>query len=159
MNKNKKLLIMHLNIRSTKADTKQIQLRNLIIKHNPDIISLNETFLKPNKSLTVDGYNIIRSDRQLRKGGGAALCIKSNLTCRELYIDNLIGDDNACGILIESNQQSLSIFTIYSPPKAAFNKDLFNYIITNHKNLIITGDLNAQSRLWHCKRTTNTDMN
>ncbi len=124
--KNQKLIIFHLNIRSTKADTKQIQLRNLINKHNLDIISLNETFLKPSNTLTVDGYNIIRSDRQSRTGGGAALCIKSNLTCRELYIDNLIGDDNACGIQIESNHQSLAIFTINSPPKVTLNKDLFS---------------------------------
>ena len=147
-----KLIIIHLNIRSIITDSKQIQLRNIINKHNPDIISINETFLKKHIPLEIEGYNIIRSDIQNRPGGGAALCIKTNLIYKEINLGNLIGNDNACGLSIQSSRLATAIFSIYSPPKEPLNSSLFDYIAKTHKHFIILGDLNAQNRLWHCKK-------
>ena len=111
MNKHK-LIIIHINIRSIINETKQIQLRNLINKYNPDIISINETFLKPKNQLEIEGYNIIRSDRLNRLGGGAALCIKTKLIHKEIHLDNLSNNDNVCGLTIQSNtQQQFSQYT------------------------------------------------
>ena len=76
---NNKLILLHFNIHSIIQNSKQIQLRHLINKHSPDIISLNETWLKPTSQLCIEGYTIIRSDRESRTGGGAALCIRSNI--------------------------------------------------------------------------------
>ena len=150
---------MHLNIRSIINETKQLQLRNLINKYNPDIISINETFLKPQKCLEIDGYNIIRSDRLNRPGGGAALCIKNNLPHKEIYLGNMIKNDNACGLTIKSSSHTTAIFSIYSPPKEPLNLPLFDHIAKSHKHFIILGDLNAQNRLGIAKKIIDTDCN
>ena len=139
-------------MRSIINETKQILLRNMLNKYNPDIISINETFLKPQSQLEIEGYKIIRSDRHNRPGGGAALCIKNNLIHKEIYLGNLNKNDNACGLIIHSSTHSTAIFSIYSPPKEPFNLPLFDYIAKTHKHFIILGDLNAQNRLWHCKK-------
>ncbi len=146
------LKIMHLNIRSIKTATKQTQLKDLTIKYNPDIISLNETYLTDKSSLTIEGYNIIRADRTAKKGGGSAICIKSNLNFKELYLGNISGPDDACGITVTSANRQIAIFSIYSPPKAPLNHTLFTKIIEDHRNFIIAGDLNGQNKLWHCKK-------
>jgi len=87
----------------------------MINKYNPDVISLNETFLKPKIDLTIDGYNVIRSDRLHRIGGGAAICLKTNITCKEINLSSISEDDNACGALIESNNQALAMFSYTAP--------------------------------------------
>jgi hypothetical protein len=146
------LTLLHINIRSIISDSKQIQLKTLINKYNPDIISLNETFLKPNTTFEIEGYNIIRSDRLDRPGGGAALCIKSNIKHSEINTSKLNNNDNACGLSIKINNIVSTIFSIYSPPKEPLNSELFNHIILTHKHFIILGDLNAHNKLWHCKK-------
>jgi len=151
-NKQDYLKIMHLNIRSIKSATKQTQLKHQITKHNPDIISLNETYLTTESNMTIEGFNIIRADRIGKKGGGAAICIRSTLDYREIYLGDISGRDDACGLTITSANRSIAIFSIYSPPKAPLNQTLFTKIINNHKNFIITGDLNGQNKLWHCKK-------
>jgi len=85
-------------------------------------------------------------------GGGAAICIKSNLSFKEIYLGNISKQDDACGIKISSNRQQLSIFSIYSPPNAPLNQAMFENILTNHKNAIIIGDLNGRNKLWHCRK-------
>jgi len=81
MNNNQdKLKILHLNIRSITSTPKQLQLKHLIARHGPEIISLNETYLTDKSTLIIEGYNIIRADRINKMGGGAAICIKSNLS-------------------------------------------------------------------------------
>ena len=152
MNNNNKLILLHFNIHSILQNTKQIQLRHLINKHSPDIISLNETWLKPDSILFIEGYTIIRSDRENRKGGGAALCIRSNLPHKEIYLKDINNEDYVCGLSIESNHQHLAIFTMYSPPQEKLNTLLFNRITSSYKQFIIMGDLNAQNKLWHCKK-------
>lgn len=146
------LELMHLNIHSIITDTKQLLLKNLILKHNPDIISLNETFLKPSDIFEIEGYKIIRDDRLNRPGGGSALCIKSNLNYKEISTPHLNKNDYVCGLTINANNNPITIFSIYSPPKEPFNLPLFNQIIRDHKNFIIMGDLNAHNKLWHCKK-------
>ena len=70
------LKILHLNTQSLIPDTKKIQIDSLIAKHKPCIISFNETFLKPNLNLEIEGFNIVRSDRTNQRGGGALLGIQ-----------------------------------------------------------------------------------
>ncbi len=69
MNRNQAIFkILHVNIRSIKTKQKQILLKNLINKHDPDIISLNETYLTNKSKLQIEGFDIIRADRIAKKG-------------------------------------------------------------------------------------------
>ncbi len=122
--KQDQLKIMHLNIKSIKTATKQTQLKHLIKNHNPDIISLNETYLTKKSNLTIKGFNIIRAD--------AAICIRSTLDFQEINLGKISGPDDAFGLTITS---AIVIFSIYSPPKAPLNQTLFSKITKNHKDL------------------------
>jgi hypothetical protein len=146
------LVLMHLNIHSIISDSKQLLLKNLLNKYNPDVLSLNETFLKPTDSIIIEGYTIIRSDRPNRTGGGSAICIKSNLKHKEIALEGPTKNDNVCGLSIESSRHSTSIFSIYSPPNEPLNYQLFDNIIKRHKHFIIMGDFNAHNKTWFCKK-------
>lgn len=140
---------LDINVGSVIHETKKIQLQNLINKLNPDIISLNETYLKAKNDLVIDGYNIIRADRQIKIGGGAALCIKSAITAK-INPTSFSPLDKICRITIKTKNSELAIFTIYSPPKAALCNTFCDYATKKHKHFIIVGDFNAKNRLWHC---------
>lgn len=54
----------------------------LIDLYHVDVVLLSETFLSPEKVLKINGFNIIRKDRNSR-GGGVAIAIKKMLAIHE----------------------------------------------------------------------------
>ena len=151
---NKKLKILHVNIQSINNETKTILLQQLINISEPDIISLNETFLKPNKALKIAGYQIYRSDRLVRKGGGAALCIKNTLNGSMIDLTYKLVHENGVGFQLDlKNNKKISIFSLYSSPSTRINPDIFDFINKNHDNSIIIGDLNSKNTMWYCAKT------
>ncbi|RNA34690.1 RNA-directed DNA polymerase from mobile element jockey-like, partial [Brachionus plicatilis] len=72
-----------------------------------DFVSLNETFLKTSQNISIPNYQIIRSDRIGKAGGGSALCIRKSIKGKEIDTSNfeettekfkyfiIIGDLNA----------------------------------------------------------------
>ena len=146
------LKILHINIQSIDSESKTIQLTHMANIYKIDIISLNETFLKPNKQFNIPGYHTFRSDRIGRRGGGAAICIKSNIFATEIPLNNQLLSENAVGIEIPVCQNDkISIFSIYSSPSTKLNESLLEHITSNYKNYIIIGDLNCKNKIWHCK--------
>ena len=94
---NNKLIILHLNIQSIISESKKIQLQHLIETTNPDLISLNETFLKPKNAFKIPNFKIFRSDRLGRKGGGAAICVRDSLKGSVIDISNHLKHENGIG--------------------------------------------------------------
>ncbi|RMZ97363.1 AP-like endonuclease reverse transcriptase [Brachionus plicatilis] len=146
------LKILHLNIQSINSETKIIQLTNLAKIYKTDIISLNETFLDPNKQLIIPCFNIFCSDRIGRRGGGSAICIRNNIFASQINLTNLLSSENAVGIELQIGQNNnISIFSIYSSPSTKLNETLLNHISLNYKNYIRAGDLNCKNKIWHCQ--------
>ena len=144
------LSILHLNVRSITAPDKKAQLAHLIHLHNPDFISLNETFLKPHHPLEVAGYTVFRHDRLIRKGGGTALCVRSSIRDKQIDLANLVQDEYAVGFLAKTAYGDIAIFSLHiTPSSQALNLNLLSYI-TKFGKFILAGDLNAKSKLWHC---------
>ena len=80
----------------------------LLRKHNPDIVLLNETWLKSNYNFSIKNYSIVRQDRD-DGYGGIATCIKNNILFSHIksYNDDLpqyivikISDLNIINIII-----------------------------------------------------------
>ena len=79
MFKNKSLHFEDLNLNSILPKLKQ--LRCLLTNPNISVLGINETKLVStvkNEKVKIDGYNLIRSDRN-RKEGGVACCVKRNI--------------------------------------------------------------------------------
>lgn len=75
----------HLNVASVKP--KIDELRNVFYATNAHVISFSETWLKSyntSKSVEIDGYNLVRCDRRMRKSGGVAIYLKENVKFRVL---------------------------------------------------------------------------
>ncbi|RNA11529.1 AP-like endonuclease reverse transcriptase, partial [Brachionus plicatilis] len=151
---NNKLKILHLNAQSIVNESKKILLQNLIESTDPDVISINETFLKPKKPLNLLNYNVYRSDRLFRKGGGAAICIKKTLSGNPIDLSNILTHENGIGYELDlKNNKKLAIFSIFCSPCTRINPEIFDHIKNKHINSVIIGDLNAKNSMWHCKST------
>ena len=72
------LSIFHANIRSLEKNGNDLAVFMSALDHNFQIICLTETYAKDSgiSFQLFDNYNVIHSQREGRKGGGAALLIK-----------------------------------------------------------------------------------
>ena len=106
---------MHLNINGllNKID----ELRYIARSSNAAVIGITETKLDNtvyDSEVTVDGYNIVRNDRN-RKGGGVACYIRNNIcfnrkACISDNIENIFID------LLFPKTKPISVGIIYKPP-------------------------------------------
>lgn len=116
----------------------------MIFKENPDIIFLNETWLKPENNFSLHSYNTVRQDRD-DGYGGVSTCIRKNITFKLVsayktdhiqYIIVLVGD--------------LLLINMYVNRDFAVTDSLLTNLY-NHKvgsNSILMGDLNSHHPLW-----------
>ena len=157
MAKMSSLTILHLNIQSVTSLEKKTQLYQLIHIHNPDFISLNETYLKPHDDFEIEGYRILRDDRLDRIGGGVALLIKNNIKGKQIEIDIPLTHDYVVGFLAHNSYGEIAIVSTYTPPNynISLNQALYKEI-AKHRKLVILGDLNAKSKLWYNKKNRQT---
>jgi exonuclease III len=121
--------------------------RNLLSQNVIDVAAVSETWLKskhPDKLCSVNGYQLVRNDREGLGGGGVALFVKNNLKLKIL-------DSSP-----NSFDPSRAEFAIYRRPqeKCKFDtlfESLHKHILT-HDNIILLGDFNIKFN----KNTTHT---
>ena len=130
--------VCHINVTSIKKHQQEIYARY----HNFDILSINETNLKPQHQFHIRGFNIFRNDRTEKSGGGVLLAIKENLRCREV-INKTVETNETVAVQLETTGGPLLVATIYVPPKAKINKEVFDEIYQQNNSCLIMGDLNA----------------
>ena len=114
------LNIVHLNIRGLKS--KISDLNELLFKlKNPEIIILNETWLKEsdNKRIILPNYKYEGIPRNNKKGGGVGFLVRSDILYRSR--NDLIPDDKTlsceqCYIEIKNNTEKVIIGAMYRPP-------------------------------------------
>ncbi|GFR00104.1 RNA-directed DNA polymerase from mobile element jockey [Trichonephila clavata] len=117
--------------------------------NNPDIIALQETFLKPGHTFNVANYSIYRNDRTSGAGGGTAILIKNSI--RHHPIDIVTHNSEQTAISIEGTTHHLTICSFYKPPSAstpATINDLLK-IFRNRPRCFILGDFNLKHRSWN----------
>ena len=114
------LKIVHLNIRGLK--NKINDLSDLLVKlKNPEIIILNETWLKEsdNNRIIFPNYKYEGIPRNNKKGGGVGFLIRTDTLYRTR--NDLISDAKTlaceqCYIEIKNNTEKVIIGTMYRPP-------------------------------------------
>ena len=116
------LKIVHLNIRGLKS--KVNDLSHLLVKlKNPEIIMLNETWLKEsdNNRINLPNYKYEGIPRKNKKGGGVGFLIRSDTQYRirnDLISDVQTPACEQCYIEIKNNTEEVIIRTMYRPPSA-----------------------------------------
>ena len=138
---------------------KELQVSELLNDYTMDFIVLMETWLNNNhnqwKDTTIlnrDGWTLLTSDRQSRKGGGLALTVKTKYKPKELQHTIHITFESVTWELNVKNTK-LAIHGIYHVPPSLRNKttnsmfvDEFlkftSNMLPNHTNNIYIGDFN-----------------
>ena len=141
---NNELKIGFINVRSLYPKLDEIQ---YIIQTNDfDIFGINETWLDQyikNEEISIQGYNIVRKDRN-RHGGGVCVYIKQTITYNVLFSN----DQNPIeSIWLNLTGVKLCIGCIYRPPSSdnVYYNNILDHIeqVKNQANdIIIIGDLN-----------------
>ena len=121
-----------------------------------DIMALNETRLDEtitDNMIDVDGYDIVRKDRN-RNGGGVCFYLRSsiNYKVRNDLIPNEL--EAVCIEITKPNSQPFIVITVYRPPNTS--QDFFNHfekliqsVDNGLKEIIILGDLNCDLKKEH----------
>ena len=155
------LTILQLNIRGLNSKIGDLnQLINSVQSNgHPDILLLCESWLKSTSPKpTLEGYNIERSDRKWKKGGGVCTFVSSRCKySRRPDLEALnCNSFESCFIEIQSWNLKLVIGSVYRPPNSdsrEFNS-IFHKVCTNakqHERKLLLGldhnlDLRKESR-------------
>lgn len=122
------------------------ELKNFVASaaNPPEVLCIQETFLKTEKQFVFHGYNVVRKDRTGALKRGVATLIRDGL--RYQIIES--PPEVECVIIkISTKRAKITIMNVYNPPDKEIDKEIFKKLFS-FKNVIITGDLNAKSPLW-----------
>ena len=138
------LKIIQWNIRGFISNKANLEI--LIQEQSPDIVCLQETFLKNKQRSQIKDYNIIRKDRNMQVGGGVLIAVHKKLGYIEIEVDENL---EANGIKVKIDNTIISIINIYFPPKMHLDNTILNKMIDKaSKYKIIVGDFNAHHISW-----------
>ncbi|XP_050797305.1 uncharacterized protein LOC127045326 [Gopherus flavomarginatus] len=151
---NQYLRCLYTNARS--MGNKQEELEVLINKYNYDIVGITETWWDNTHdwNVGVDGYSLLRKDRQGKKGGGVALYIKNVHTWTEVEMD--IGDGSVESLWVRlkgvKNTGDVVLGVYYRPPNQVEEVDeaFFKQLTKSSKaqDLVVMGDFNYPDICW-----------
>lgn len=153
--------ILYTNLGSLPAKFDELLVRVESIK--PDIILITETWLKdniPDNLVTITGFDLFRSDRPDRKGGGVCVFVKNAIggvrTIASVESDLLLTSNEIelIRLKIFINHVPLHFACIYKPPSCSegSNQELCDFIIqVSNLNLttLMFGDFNYPDIEWH----------
>ena len=142
-NSNSGLWILQWNCNGIVAHQDELKRHIAENRNKYDIICLQETHLKPDKNFSVAGYNVVRRDRVEGSKGGVITLVRENLNYTELSNPANI---ECIRTQIKLVSSYLTVVNIYLPPDKAIDKGELNKIFGHHT--IVTGDINAKSKLW-----------
>ena len=121
--------IMHLNVRGliNKQDSLLRLLTTLGGKNKVSIVSLNETWLRPETISKVDisGYNYVGKCREGRKGGGVGILLSEELRYREFsdHLPKLPTIEYICIEILMKNRP-ITLLSLYHPPNQSITESI-----------------------------------
>ena len=148
---------IHLNVRGLFG--KKDNLKDLIAEIEGDdesnvihSIGICETLLShniPTENIGISNYEIIRSDRKTKKGGGVAILIKKNLNYKQIEVESIdnIFETVALEVKINSKEKIL-LLEIYRAPNTN-TENFINYFSSlikrmsqKYKRILVGSDTN-----------------
>ncbi|GBO41245.1 RNA-directed DNA polymerase from mobile element jockey, partial [Araneus ventricosus] len=125
--------------------SKSSELKDIINKHHPACIAVQETYLKTDKHY-IRNYKIFsKHHNRDRASGGVAILAATHISSIPLTLNT-----NLQAVAIRIQIQSLvTVCSLYLPPSQHISQtDLNNLICQLPSPFIILGDLNGHSPLW-----------
>ena len=127
------------------------------LSNYPDIIAITETWAiadTPDGFYSLPGYNLYRTDRADKRGGGVMLFINDTIASSEVSCDHFDDFESLCIKISLSNDMSVGFLCVYRPPNISTDGDLHlvtlidHFMELRHTYSIIVGDFNMPSINW-----------
>ena len=147
----KSLSLIHINARSLNKNFDSIELLlNSLQSFQFSVIGVSETWLNTSSPplYAIENYQMLRSDRGHRKGGGVAIYARNDLNFKlrsDLHIENT---EHIFLEIVNNNAKNVIVGVIYRPPghNAEFFLDkldtCLNNITQENKDVYLMGDFN-----------------
>ncbi|GBM66009.1 hypothetical protein AVEN_152209-1 [Araneus ventricosus] len=124
---------------------KSSELKDIINKHNPACIALQETYLKTDKHYIRNYKLFSKHQNRDRASGGVALLAATHIPSMPLTLSTTL---QAVAIRIQM-QSLVTVCSLYLPPNERVSRTDLNHLISQLPSLfIILGDLNGHSPFW-----------
>jgi ribonuclease HI len=118
---------------------------------NPDVICVQETFLKAKHVHRINGYSILRQDSDHATHYGLAILLKEGISHTLLQLEEVPGMERQ-GIEVSTDNGKLKIINVYISPSSSVTKDQLSMLFSDRR-CIVVGDYNAHSRVWKSGKT------
>lgn len=138
--------IMHWNARGLLHNLDDIT--ELLHKHNPKVLCIQETHLKPSQTNFLRQYAVFRKDRDeaTASSGGVAIIVQKSVPCRPLILQTAL---EAVSVRVILFDKLVTVCSLYIPPSYKLNRTDFHHLIDQlPAPYIVVGDLNAHNTLW-----------
>ncbi|GFR14749.1 hypothetical protein TNCT_70781 [Trichonephila clavata] len=159
MSPNYRLLMVTWN--ADGVNSRRLELRDFINKYNPEIISLQETWLRPSHTLTLANYRTYRNDRkhnphrnQSYRGGGTAILIKNTIKHTRIPTPNLVNAEATMVAITPDRGDATLITSLYvhgTSTTATITSNIETILNLGFPSCIIMGDFNAKHSAWGCE--------
>jgi hypothetical protein len=155
------LKVVSINAQSIANSDHMNILRHLLSNQSVDIVAISETWLKSkttDKFCSVNGYKLIRNDREGKGGGGVAIYVKNTIKFKILATSPNIFDPKQVEYIfcqITLNNTQIVIAALYRRPYNDCSFDTFlhkmQHLRLKYDSIIMLGDFNV-----HFTENTNT---
>ncbi|KAL1378650.1 hypothetical protein pipiens_015446, partial [Culex pipiens pipiens] len=135
---------------------KKIEFFDFLSRHQIDVATVSETWLKTKNSFYHPDYHIFRADRrnsEEERGGGVLIALRKGIDYTVLDLNTRAIE--TVGLEIRLSSQSVHIVAAYFPgihrgtSWSAFRRDI-NTLIRRTEPFFVAGDFNARHRQWNC---------
>ena len=137
--------IIQWNCRGLKPKLDEISL--LLTQQKPSVFCLQETFLKPDDTITLKGFNIynyIHNDCQ-RSSGGSSILVKSSCPQRNIKLTTEL---QATAVSVTLDRE-VTICSIYIPPSFSLKTEHLDSLLKQLPSpYLLLGDFNGHNILW-----------
>lgn len=122
------------------------------MKYKPDVICIQETWLKESLDFVIRGYSCVRRDRVGGNGGGCATFVRKGIQYRELKKGN---EQEYIIIEVWTRVGSVRVINFYNPCKQLEVGHLEEMWENMEGKTVWCGDFNAHSAVWGNKEDSN----
>lgn len=146
------MLILQWNARSLLANGQDFKQFIDSRKEKPDVVCIQETWLKPSLDFVLYDYVAVRCDRGNGGGGGCATFIKKGIPYKVLGIGQ---EQEYVVIEVWSERRKIVVINYYNPCKRLEVNKLQEVEGQSKSNVIWCGDFNAHNTLWGSGKSDN----
>lgn len=139
------VFLLQWNARSLLANGQEFKKYIDELPSKPEVMCLQESWLRPNLDFRISGYMAIRCDRMDGVGGGCATFIREDVPFREVGIGK---EQEYVSVEIWTEEGECAIVNYYNPCKKLDLMELLQIEGMECSRVIMCGDFNAHSTLW-----------